>query len=123
MLNHRVETTLKTENLDCIHCGICLSSCPTYTKLWREADSPRGRIYLINSVEAGRIEFDHTFQQHIDLCLGCRACESACPSGVQFERLLTEARWQMEQALPRRGIAALIRNLAFRYMLPYPRRL
>ncbi len=114
---------VQKENLDCIHCGICLSSCPTYTKLWREADSPRGRIYLINSVAAGKIEFDGTFQRHIDLCLGCRACESACPSGVQFERLLTEARWKMEKAMPRRGLAGLIRRVGFQHLLPYPGRL
>ncbi|HEY3131723.1 MAG TPA: (Fe-S)-binding protein [Acidobacteriota bacterium] len=119
----QTEIDQKTENLDCIHCGMCLSACPTYTKVWREADSPRGRIYLINSVAAGKIEFDSTFQRHIDLCLGCRACESACPSGVQFERLLTEARWRMEEAMPRRGLAGLIRKVGLEYLLPHPERL
>ncbi|MBI3939233.1 MAG: (Fe-S)-binding protein [Acidobacteria bacterium] len=111
----------KAENLDCIHCGLCLSSCPTYSQLWREADSPRGRIYLINAASEGKIEMDGTFQQHIDLCLGCRACESACPSGVQFGSLLTSARERMEVALPRSGLQAAIRKAAFQYLLPNPR--
>ncbi|MBI4455837.1 MAG: (Fe-S)-binding protein [Acidobacteria bacterium] len=113
----------KAENLDCIHCGLCLSSCPTYTQLWREADSPRGRIYLINALRQGRIGIDRTFQEHIDLCLGCRSCESACPSGVQFERLLIEARAKMEKVMPRGGLQSLLRRVGFHYLLPYPGRL
>ncbi|HEY2931466.1 MAG TPA: (Fe-S)-binding protein [Acidobacteriota bacterium] len=117
------EVIQKVENLDCIHCGLCLSACPTYTREFREADSPRGRIYLINSVREGKIEFDRTVQQHLDLCLGCRACESACPSGVQFESLLTGARARMEQAMPRSRSTQMLRRLGFRHLLPFPGRL
>ena len=122
-MSQATEAVQKIENLDCIHCGLCLSSCPTYTRVFREADSPRGRIYLINSVEEGKISFDETVRRHLDLCLGCRACESACPSGVQFEQLLTGARARMEKALPRGRVTQMLRRLGFRHLLPFPRRL
>lgn len=74
--------------LDCVHCGLCTSACPTYVELGDENDSPRGRIYLMRAVTDGRIELDDKVRGHLDLCLDCRACESACPSGVQYGRLI-----------------------------------
>jgi glycolate oxidase iron-sulfur subunit len=74
--------------LDCVHCGLCTSACPTYVELGDENDSPRGRIYLMRGVTDGRIELDDRVKGHLDLCLDCRACESACPSGVQYGKLI-----------------------------------
>jgi glycolate oxidase iron-sulfur subunit len=82
----------------CVHCGICLPQCPTYRVLGEEMDSPRGRIYLIRAAAEGRAELTPTLAHHLDLCLGCRACETACPSGVPFGRILETARGQLERA-------------------------
>ncbi|MBI3457191.1 MAG: 4Fe-4S dicluster domain-containing protein [Candidatus Rokubacteria bacterium] len=87
--------------VDCIHCGICLPQCPTYRVLGQEMDSPRGRIYLMRAAAEGRIGFTENFVLHMDRCLGCRACETACPSGVPFGRLLEEVRGQIERRVPR----------------------
>jgi Fe-S oxidoreductase len=78
--------------MDCIHCGLCLSQCPTYAEEQLEADSPRGRIYLMRALAEGRSEPTPTLVEHLDLCLGCRACETACPSGVQYGHLIEGAR-------------------------------
>ncbi len=74
--------------LDCVHCGLCTSACPTYFQLGDETHSPRGRIYLMRALTDGRIELDNQVRRHLDLCLDCRACESACPSGVQYGKLI-----------------------------------
>ena len=84
----------------CVHCGICLPQCPTYRVLGEEMDSPRGRIYLMRAAAEGRIALTPTLARHLDLCLGCRGCETACPSGVPFGSLLEATRGQLE----RRGI-------------------
>lgn len=79
--------------LACVHCGFCLSACPTYTRVGDEADSPRGRIYLMRAAHEGRLAWDDpAVETHLDRCLGCRACEPVCPSGVQYGWLLERAR-------------------------------
>lgn len=83
----------------CVHCGLCLSSCPTYRETGLEMASPRGRIYLMKAVDEGRIGLDsEVFQEQMGLCLNCRACEAVCPSGVQYGAILEASRAQLEQA-------------------------
>ena len=83
--------------LSCVHCGLCLSSCPTYVELGTEADSPRGRILLMRALEEGRLQPTPEVTSHLDSCLGCRACETACPSGVPYGALIEAARPFVEQ--------------------------
>ncbi|MFO0903113.1 MAG: heterodisulfide reductase-related iron-sulfur binding cluster [Pirellulales bacterium] len=83
--------------LDCVHCGLCTASCPTYVELGNENDSPRGRIYLMRNVTDGRLELTDQVRRHLELCLDCRACESACPSGVQYGKLIEPFRAAMEE--------------------------
>src|SRR5215813_14088732 len=79
--------------LACVHCGLCLESCPTYVATGDENDSPRGRVYLMRAVKEQRLAVDSlAFENHIDRCLGCRACESVCPAGVQYGQLLEASR-------------------------------
>src|SRR5438270_4075159 len=80
----------------CIHCGFCLPTCPTYAVLGVEMDSPRGRIYQMQAVAEGRMAISPDFVEHMYCCLGCRACETACPSGVQFGKLIEAAREQIQ---------------------------
>lgn len=87
--------------LDCVHCGICLPQCPTYRVLGQEMDSPRGRVYLMRAAAEGRIGLTENFVLHMDRCLGCRACETACPAGVPFGRLIEQTRGQIERKVPR----------------------
>ena len=108
--------------LDCVHCGLCLEACPTYLELGQEADSPRGRIHLMRSVADGRLAIETQVTRHLDLCLGCRACESACPSGVQYGMLIEAARGAVETAR-RPGLAARLRRWFILEGLPSPRRL
>src|SRR5215472_2468916 len=80
----------------CVHCGLCLNHCPTYKTLGMEMDSPRGRIYQILNVNEGKMEMSEAYTTHIDRCLGCLACETACPSGVKYGRIVERARAQIE---------------------------
>lgn len=82
--------------LDCVHCGLCTSACPTYVETGDENDSPRGRIYLMRAVVDGRLDLTEKVKGHLDLCLDCRSCETACPSGVQYGRLIEPFRVEME---------------------------
>jgi glycolate dehydrogenase iron-sulfur subunit len=107
---------------DCVHCGFCLPTCPTYQLWGEEMDSPRGRIYLMDLAEKGEIGLQGPFTEHIDRCLGCMACVTACPSGVQYDRLLESVRPQIERNVPRQKSDAWFRNAIFA-LFPYKRRL
>ena len=103
----------------CIHCGLCLDKCPTYRVLGTEMDSPRGRIYLIKAVNEGRLTMTPHFIEHMYLCLDCRACETACPSHVEFGDLMERARGQIERHVPRSWQERLLRRLVFHELFPY----
>jgi glycolate oxidase iron-sulfur subunit len=106
----------------CVHCGFCLPSCPTYVLWGEEMDSPRGRIYLMKSGLEGRADMSQTFVRHFDACLGCMACVTACPSGVQYSPLIEATRGQIERRYPRSFADRLFRRAIFS-ILPYPARL
>jgi glycolate oxidase iron-sulfur subunit len=110
--------------LDCVHCGLCTASCPTYAELGDENDGPRGRIYLMRSVTDGRLSLSHEVRRHLELCLDCRACETACPSGVQYGKLIEPFRVAMEQAADgdRKTNDWFHRWILFG-VFPYPRRM
>ncbi len=107
---------------DCVHCGFCLDSCPTYVLWAQEADSPRGRIVLIDEALAPEGEISDELVHHFDTCLGCMACVTACPSGVQYDRLIERVRPQLERHHHRSGAERALRLLLFE-TLPYPKRL
>ncbi|MBS1872851.1 MAG: 4Fe-4S dicluster domain-containing protein [Acidobacteria bacterium] len=102
----------------CVHCGLCLNACPTYRQLGLEMDSPRGRIFQMVQVAEGLAEITPSYIRHIDLCLACRGCETACPSGVQYGRLVEAARAQIESGRKRPWPESWIRAFAFRWLLP-----
>ena len=106
----------------CVHCGFCLSTCPSYRVIGKEMDSPRGRIYLMDAINKGEATIDDATSQHFDSCLGCLACVSTCPSGVQYDKLLAATRPQVERNQPRNLGDRLIRTLIFN-LFPYPNRL
>jgi glycolate oxidase iron-sulfur subunit len=107
----------------CVHCGLCSNNCPTY-RLWgREADSPRGRIRQMALVDQGRLEIGETFVTHIDRCLNCRNCESVCPSGVEYGKILELTRAQIEQKYKRPFTSRVLRDFVYRRLLPHPRRI
>ena len=107
---------------DCVHCGFCLEACPTYRLTRTEMDSPRGRIYTIKALAEGRLEPLPAVVAHLDLCLGCRGCESACPAGVRYGRLIEQTRAYLE-ARVRRPLRERLKRWAVGELFPYPGRL
>lgn len=107
---------------DCVHCGFCLPACPTYVLWGEEMDSPRGRIYMMQKALEGKGELDEIFRMHMDNCLGCMACMTACPSGVQYDKLIEDTRSQVERNIPRSLSEKVFRNLLFA-TFPHPNRL
>ncbi|MBI4790690.1 MAG: (Fe-S)-binding protein [Chloroflexi bacterium] len=108
---------------ECVHCGLCLQACPTYTIFKKETDSPRGRIQLMQAASQGRIPLNGALQKHLSLCLACRSCETACPSGVKYGELYQTARSALEAARQPGMIERGIRWLALKQMMPHPGRL
>lgn len=106
----------------CVHCGFCLPACPTYQLWGEEMDSPRGRIDLMRQAAEGKVKLDRAFGLHIDTCLGCMACMTACPSGVQYDQLIEATRAQVERAIPRSFGDKAFRSFIF-WLFPYPERL
>jgi glycolate oxidase iron-sulfur subunit len=107
---------------DCVHCGFCLPVCPTYLLWGQESDSPRGRIYLMRAGLEGRASWNATYQRHFDTCLGCMACMTACPSGVQYDRLIETTRPQVERHVDRSNGDRWFRRMIFG-LFPHPWRL
>ena len=118
------EYTLKLDQ--CVHCGLCLQACPTYAAFGTEMDSPRGRIALMRAASRGRLdqeEFSGAFAQHINLCLACRSCETACPSGVKYGFLVEGARQVIEENRQPGASERFMRWLGMRQMMPHAGRL
>ncbi len=106
----------------CVHCGFCLATCPSYRVIGKETDSPRGRIYLMNEINKGRAALSEATVQHFDSCLGCLACVTTCPSGVEYDKLIADMRPQIERNYPRSASEKALRQLIFN-IFPYPKRL
>ena len=107
----------------CVHCGLCLQNCPTYLLTGHEAESPRGRIHLIQALTEGRVEPNSTYREHIEQCLVCRNCESVCPSGVHFGRIMEAGRAQLYERTSLSLAERVFRRLAFSELLPHRNRL
>jgi glycolate oxidase iron-sulfur subunit len=107
---------------ECVHCGLCLDACPTYVELGTEMDSPRGRIHLLSALHSGAVELQAEVVRHLDLCLGCRGCETACPSGVRYGQILEQARDHIEKHY-RRAWPERLRRWAILQVFPHPARL
>ena len=108
--------------LDCVHCGLCLPACPTYTENGLEADSPRGRIVLIKGLADGKIEPTDSVMKHLNLCLDCRACETACPSGVVYHELIEETRYHLAKFKRTTLLDRMVQIMFFK-IFPHPLRL
>ena len=107
----------------CVHCGLCLNQCPTYLELGLETESPRGRLALMKAVAEGRFGYTDKLVEHMELCLLCRACEAACPSGVPFGSLMTETRARIQEQTSQPFMERMARNFAFKHLFPHPARL
>jgi len=110
-------------SLDCVHCGLCLPVCPTYRVTGRETSSPRGRIYLMRGAAEGRIPLGDLLRDEAHLCLGCRACETACPSGVRYGAMVERAREEVALAGLRDDVASRLERALLRHLVPHRRRL
>ncbi len=115
-------TEVRTLTQECVHCGFCLPTCPTYLLWSEEMDSPRGRIQLMEAHVDGTVALNRTVVEHFDRCLGCMACVTACPSGVAYDRLIESTRDTVEREFRRSPSERLVRSLLFQ-VLPYPRRM
>src|ERR1700730_8238320 len=112
--------------LDCVHCGLCTAACPTYLETGDENNGPRGRIYLMRSIVDGRLELSGKVEEHLDLCLDCRSCETACPSGVQYGRLIEPFRASQRAAEAAAGKAKnndWFHRLILYGLFPFPGRM
>jgi glycolate oxidase iron-sulfur subunit len=109
--------------MDCVHCGLCLSSCPTYVETGNENDSPRGRIYLWRAVTDGRAEMTDEVRHHLDLCLECRACESACPSGVQYGQIIGSYKKDLAKVVRAAPMLGWFSRWMLFHLTPYARRM
>lgn len=107
----------------CVHCGLCLPHCPTFRELRVETASPRGRLHLMRALGEGRVDATDTFVEHMSLCLDCRACEAACPTGVKYGYLMEATRAEIQARRPRTGFAKVLGWLVFKQLFPYPERL
>jgi glycolate oxidase iron-sulfur subunit len=107
---------------ECVHCGLCTASCPTYIETCDENDSPRGRIYLMRAVADGRLAIGPGVREHLELCLDCRACESACPSGVQYGRMIEPFKIALKATATGRDKGSLLERLILHHVFPYSRR-
>ena len=105
----------------CVHCGLCLAYCPTFSELGTEMDSPRGRIFMIKSLAEGRMTLTDPAVEHLSLCLDCRACETVCPAGVPYGRLIEAAKAEIERQRPGGLVRRLFRWLNFGMLLGHPR--
>ena len=106
----------------CIHCGLCTASCPTYVETGDENNGPRGRIYLMRSVVDGRMGLGPEVRRHLDLCLDCRACETACPSGVQYGKLIEPFKIEMNRSASSREGLSLVQRVVLHHLFPYANR-
>jgi len=104
---------------ECVHCGLCSASCPTYIETCNENDSPRGRIYLMRAVADGRLVMGPGVRKHLELCLDCRACESACPSGVQYGKMIEPFKIALNAAATGRDKASLLERLILHHLFPH----
>ena len=109
----RLDPRTYDRGLACVHCGLCLPACPTYTQNGLEADSPRGRIALMLGLNEGKIEPTESVRHHLDLCLDCRGCETACPSGVVYHELIEETRARLARTAPLSAKHRLLRWFFF----------
>ncbi len=104
---------------DCVHCGLCTASCPTYVETGDENDSPRGRIYLMRAVTDGRLGISPEVRHHLDLCLDCRACETACPSGVKYGQIIEPFKVALQRSAPPGDRTGLLQRLILHHLFPY----